>query len=106
MYISKIFFKTLFCFLGIRFFDPNLEDIQTFINSLNENVKELSEGQNVEPIEDSGLTFNLALVYDSAMIFTSAIKALNLEEGAKFTCDSDETWPLGSTIINYIRTVS
>lgn len=91
---------------GIRFFDPKLEDVQTFINSLNENVKELSEGQNVEPIEETGLTFNLALVYDSVMIFTAAIKALNLEEGAKFTCDSDETWPLGSTIINYIRTMT
>ncbi|CAH0720015.1 unnamed protein product, partial [Brenthis ino] len=90
---------------GIRLFDPQLEDIQNFITSLNEKVKELSEGQMENAIQENSLSLNLALVYDSVMLYTSAIKALDLEDSANFTCDSGETWPFGSTIINYIRTM-
>lgn len=93
--------------LGIRFFDPELEDIQKFITSVNEKVKELSEEKIETAIEENGLTFGLALVYDSVMLYTSAIKAMGLDEGAaNITCDSDESWTFGSTLVNHIRTVS
>ncbi|XP_034829301.1 glutamate receptor ionotropic, kainate 2-like [Maniola hyperantus] len=91
---------------GIRFFDPELENIQNFITSLNEQVKELSEGKIENAIQNTGLRFNLALVYDSVILYTSAIKAMGLEEGAEnVTCDSDESWTFGSTLINHVRTM-
>ncbi|CAH2241761.1 jg16325 [Pararge aegeria aegeria] len=91
---------------GIRFFDPELEDIKTFMTSLNEKVKELSEGQIENAIEENGLTLSLALVHDSVILYTSAIKAMGLEEGAEnITCDSDESWTFGSTLINHVRTM-
>ncbi|CAG9562718.1 unnamed protein product [Danaus chrysippus] len=89
---------------GIRFFDPELKEIQELIISINDKVKELSENQLTDVIEENGLSLNLALVYDSVMLYTSAIKAMGLEDGGNITCDSDETWNLGSTIINYVRT--
>ncbi|XP_026489807.2 glutamate receptor ionotropic, kainate 2-like [Vanessa tameamea] len=90
---------------GIRFFDPNLKDIENFVSALNEKVKELSEGQIENDIQQSDLNFKLALVYDSVILYTSAINAMGLEEGANFTCDSGETWAFGSTIINHLRTM-
>lgn len=93
-------------FTGIRFFDPELKEIQELIISINGKVKELSDNQLTDAIKENGLTLNLALMYDSVMLYTSAIKAMSLEYGGNVTCDSDETWNLGSTVINYVRTVS
>ncbi|XP_023937960.2 glutamate receptor ionotropic, kainate 2-like [Bicyclus anynana] len=91
---------------GIRFFDPELEDIQNFITSLNAKVKELSEGQIENAVAENGLTLNLALVYDSVILYTAAINAMGLEEGAEnITCDSDDSWTFGSTLINHVRTM-
>nr|XP_032516938.1 glutamate receptor ionotropic, kainate 2 [Danaus plexippus plexippus] len=89
---------------GIRFFDPELKEIQELIISINGKVKELSDNQLTDAIKENGLTLNLALMYDSVMLYTSAIKAMSLEYGGNVTCDSDETWNLGSTVINYVRT--
>ncbi|CAK1555309.1 unnamed protein product [Leptosia nina] len=90
---------------GIRFFDPTMEDIQKFISAINEKAKELSENQIETAIEGNSLNFNLALVYDAVMLYTSAIKAMGLEEGGNITCESDETWSFGSSVVNYIRTM-
>ncbi|XP_045449718.1 glutamate receptor ionotropic, kainate 2-like [Melitaea cinxia] len=89
---------------GIRFFDPELKYIQNFISTLNEKLKTLSEGKIENEISENGLNFKLALVYDSVMLYTSAIAEMGLEESANFTCDSGETWTFGSTVINYVRT--
>lgn len=104
----KQFFKNLewYCFSGIRFFDPSLESIQNFITSLNEKVVELSEGQIVNAITENGLTLDLALVYDAVILYTTALTAMGLEEGPKVTCEQDESWNFGSSIINYVRTVN
>lgn len=80
--------------------------IQNFISTLNEKLKTLSEGKIENEISENGLNFKLALVYDSVMLYTSAIAEMGLEESANFTCDSGETWTFGSTVINYVRTVS
>lgn len=45
-------------------------------------------------------------MYDAVTIYGSALNALGLEEGANITCDQDDGWEFGSSIINYIRTVS
>lgn len=95
-----------YCFPGIRFFDPSLEAIQNFITSVNEKVKELSEGLIENAIAENGLTLDLALVYDAVTLYTSALNAMGLDEGANVTCEQDETWNFGSTVINYIRKVS
>lgn len=93
-------------FTGIRLFDPSLESIQNFIKGVNEKVAELSEGQLNNAVEEDGLLLSLALVYDAAVLYTSALSALGLEEGSNITCEDDESWNFGSTVINYIRTVS
>ncbi|XP_030025495.2 glutamate receptor ionotropic, kainate 3 isoform X3 [Manduca sexta] len=90
---------------GIRLFDPSLESIQTFITSLNEKVVELSEGQIENAIADDALTLDLALVYDAVILYTSAVNAMELEEGANVTCEDNESWEFGSSVINYIRTM-
>nr|XP_037875496.1 glutamate receptor ionotropic, kainate 2 isoform X2 [Bombyx mori] len=90
---------------GIRFFDPNLDSIQKFISDINEKVVELSEGQLEKAVTENGLTFDLALMYDAVTIYGSALNALGLEEGANITCDQDDGWEFGSSIINYIRTM-
>ncbi|KOB77222.1 Ionotropic glutamate receptor, partial [Operophtera brumata] len=89
----------------IRFFDPSLEAIQNFITSVNEKVVELSEGQIQNAIAENGLTLNLALVYDAVTLYTAALNAMGLEEGANVTCAQDDSWNFGSTVINYVRKV-
>ncbi|XP_022115207.2 glutamate receptor ionotropic, kainate 2 [Pieris rapae] len=90
---------------GIRFFDPEMEDIKNFIAELNNNVKELTQGSIDTAIKGNSLNLNLALLYDAVMLYTSAIKAMSLEEGGNITCDAGEAWNFGSSIINFIRTV-
>lgn len=87
-------------------FDPNDETIQDFIKSVNEKISELSEGNISEAINENSLTLDLALVYDSVMLYTSALNLMALEEGANMTCDAEESWSFGSSIVNYVRTVS
>lgn len=83
-----------------------MESIQNFITSLNEKVKELSEGGIENAISENGLTLELALVYDAVTLYSSALDAMGLEDGANVTCDQDESWNFGSTIVNVARTVS
>ncbi|XP_045498949.1 glutamate receptor ionotropic, kainate 2-like [Colias croceus] len=90
---------------GIRFFDPELDEIKQFTAAINDKVKELSEGQIETAIEGQTLNLNLALVYDAVMLYTSALKIMGLEEGGNVTCDASETWSFGSSIINFIRTM-
>lgn len=79
--------------------------MQTFVKSLNEHVLELSEGQIETAVAEDGLRFNMALAHDAIVLYGTAVMALGLEEGAKVSCDQQETWGLGSTIINYARAV-
>ncbi|XP_063826752.1 glutamate receptor ionotropic, kainate 2-like isoform X1 [Ostrinia nubilalis] len=90
---------------GVRFFDPTLESITTFIGSLNDKVTELSEGQIENAVAENGLTLNLALIYDSVTLYTTALNLIAVEEGANVTCEEGESWEVGSSIINYVRTV-
>ncbi|XP_050679068.1 glutamate receptor ionotropic, kainate 3-like isoform X2 [Leptidea sinapis] len=90
---------------GIRFFDPELEDIKNFVTSINDKVKELSENQIETAIDENGLYFNIALVYDAIILYTSAIKSMGLSEGANITCDDEESWNFGSSIVNHLRTM-
>ncbi|VVD05444.1 unnamed protein product [Leptidea sinapis] len=90
---------------GIRFFDPELEDIKKFVTSINDKVKELSENQIETAIDENGLYFNIALVYDAIILYTSAIKSMGLSEGANITCDDEESWNFGSSIVNHLRTM-
>lgn len=91
---------------GIRFFDPEMDDIQKFIAEINNNVKELTEGNIETAIKGNSLNLNWALLYDAVILYTSAIKAMGLEEGGNITCEAGEAWNFGSSIINFIRTVS
>lgn len=75
------------------------------MKSLNEHVLELSEGQIENAVTEDGLRFDMALTHDAVILYTAALKALGLEEGAKVSCDQQETWNLGSTVVNYARTV-
>ncbi|KAJ0183282.1 hypothetical protein K1T71_001258 [Dendrolimus kikuchii] len=90
---------------GVRFFDPNVEPIQNFITSVNENIKQLSEGKLETAIEDNALTLALALIYDAVVMYTSALNEMGLEEGANITCDDNESWEYGSSVINYVRSM-
>ncbi|KAL4716078.1 hypothetical protein ACJJTC_013855 [Scirpophaga incertulas] len=90
---------------GVRFFDPSLESIQTFIAALNEKVKELSDGQIEVAVAENGLTFELALIYDAVTLYTTALKLIGNEEGANITCEEEESWSLGSSVINHVRTI-
>ena len=87
-------------------FDPTLEPIQKFITSLNEKVAELSDNKIENAIAENGLTLDLALVYDAVTLFVSTLNTMELEEGSNVTCDDEESWALGSSIVNYVRTVS
>lgn len=93
-------------FSGIRMFDPSLEVIQNFITSLNAKVAELSENNIENAIEGNALTLDLALLYDAVTLFVSTLNTMGLEEGSNVTCDGAESWNYGSSIVNYIRTVS
>lgn len=97
-----------YCFScsGIRMFDPSLESIQNFITSLNEKVSELSDNNIENAIEENALTLDLALVYDAVTLFVSTLNTMELEEGSNVTCDGEESWTFGSSIVNYVRTVS
>ncbi|XP_059057484.1 glutamate receptor ionotropic, kainate 3-like isoform X2 [Achroia grisella] len=90
---------------GIRFFDPMLEDIQNYIVSLNGKVEELSDGQITNAIVDNAITLDLALLYDAVILYTTALNAMRLEEAANVTCESGESWNVGSSIINYIKAI-
>ncbi|KPJ04254.1 Glutamate receptor, ionotropic kainate 2 [Papilio xuthus] len=90
---------------GVRFFDQSSENIQNFIKSLNEQVIDLSEGKIQNAVPESALSFNLALVYDAVSLYTTALKTIGLEEGANITCEDQETWNFGSSIINFVRTM-
>ncbi|XP_013173425.1 PREDICTED: glutamate receptor ionotropic, kainate 2-like [Papilio xuthus] len=90
---------------GVRFFDQSSENIQNFIKSLNEQVIDLSEGKIQNAVPESALSFNLALVYDAVSLYTTALKTMGLEEGANITCEDQETWNFGSSIINFVRTM-
>lgn len=83
-----------------------MEDIQNFKAALNEKVKELSQGNIETAVEGETLNLNLALLYDAVILYTSAIKAMSLEDGGNITCEAGEAWNFGSSIINFIRTVS
>ncbi|XP_041979927.1 glutamate receptor ionotropic, kainate 3-like isoform X2 [Aricia agestis] len=89
---------------AIRLFDHNLEDIKKFIAAVNEKVKEFDETVE-EAIPENGLTLDVALLYDAVMLYTAAIKAMGLTEGASVKCDDGTSWNLGSTITNYVRTM-
>ncbi|XP_072932711.1 glutamate receptor ionotropic, kainate 3-like isoform X2 [Epargyreus clarus] len=90
---------------GVRFFDPSLDIIQEFIAAVNEQVLELSNKQTENAISENGLPLNLALMYDSVMLYTSAIDAMGLTEGGDINCDHQNSWEFGSSIINYVRTI-
>ncbi|CAH2047181.1 unnamed protein product, partial [Iphiclides podalirius] len=90
---------------GIRFFDQNSETIKNIVKALNEKISELSEGNIENAIPEFGLSFNLALIYDSILLYTSALNAIGIEESANITCENKETWNFGSSIINYVRTM-
>lgn len=87
-------------------FDPTLESIQNFISSLNKKVAELSDNNIENAIEENGLTLDLVLVYDAVTLFVATLNTMELEEGSNVTCDAEESWAFGSSIINYARTVS
>ncbi|XP_068617321.1 glutamate receptor ionotropic, kainate 2-like [Battus philenor] len=90
---------------GIRFFDKNSENIQSFVNSVNEKVIELSEGTITEAIAEFGLSIHVALIYDSVFLYTTALNTMGLEEGSNVTCEDGDSWNLGSSIINFVRTM-
>ncbi|KPJ19820.1 Glutamate receptor, ionotropic kainate 2 [Papilio machaon] len=90
---------------GVRFFDQSSENIQNFIKSLNEQVTDLSEGKIENAVPESALSFNLALVYDAVSLYTTALKTIGLEEGSNITCEYQDTWNFGSSIINFVRTM-
>ncbi|KAL0830572.1 hypothetical protein ABMA28_002724 [Loxostege sticticalis] len=90
---------------GIRLFDPTLETITTFITSLNEKVKELSEEEIEDAVGENGLTLDLALIYDAVTLYTTALNAVGITEGANVTCEDSESWEVGSSLMNYVRTV-
>lgn len=87
-------------------FDPTLETITTFITSLNEKVKELSEEEIEDAVGENGLTLDLALIYDAVTLYTTALNAVGITEGANVTCEDSESWEVGSSLMNYVRTVS
>ncbi|KAJ8723326.1 hypothetical protein PYW08_003238 [Mythimna loreyi] len=90
---------------GIRMFDPTLEPIQEFIESLNKKVAELSDNNIETAIAENGLTLDLVLVYDAVTLFASTLTTMELEEGSNVTCDDAESWLYGSSIVNYARTM-
>ncbi|XP_053605086.1 uncharacterized protein LOC128672163 [Plodia interpunctella] len=90
---------------GIRFFDPSTDDIQTFIKLANEKVAELTEGQVTNAIVDNALTLDIALLHDAVILFTAAVDALGIEEGANVTCDTDDSWNFGSSIVNMMKSL-
>lgn len=87
-------------------FDLTLEPILNFTKSLNEKVAELSENKIENAIAENGLTLDLALVYDAVTLFVATLNTMELEEGSNVTCDAEESWAFGSSIVNYARTVS
>lgn len=95
-----------FLFTGVRFFDPSLESIKTFIEALNAQVFELSEEQIENAVTENGLTLDLALIYDSVTLYTTALNIIGIEAGAEVTCEEDVAWSMGSSIVNFVRTVS
>lgn len=66
----------------------------------------MSEGRIENAITENALIFDVALLYDAVILYTSALNALKLEEGGNMTCEEDESWEFGSSLVNYIRTVS
>ncbi|XP_013138195.1 PREDICTED: glutamate receptor ionotropic, kainate 2-like [Papilio polytes] len=90
---------------GVRFFDQSAENIQNFIKSINEQVLDLSEGKIENAVPESALSLNLALLYDAVLLYTTALKTIGLEEGSNVTCEDQDTWNLGSSIINFVRTM-
>ncbi|CAH2982565.1 unnamed protein product [Chilo suppressalis] len=90
---------------GLRFFDPSLESIQNFITSLNAKVSELSEEQIENAVGENALTLDLALISDAVTVYTTALNLLGITDGANVTCDQDESWDFGSSIINFAKTI-
>lgn len=90
----------------MRLFDPSLESIKTLIESINALVMELSEEKIEDAIAENGLTLDLALIYDSVMLYTTALNVVGIEDAAEVSCEQDESWSMGSSIINFARTVS
>lgn len=91
---------------GVRFFDPTLEDVTNFVTAVNEKVNELSEGQIENALNAEQLLLKNVLLYDAVILYVTAILTLNLADGSNVSCDQEDSWSYGSTIINYIRTVS
>lgn len=83
-----------------------MDAVKEFIASVNEQVLELSDKQTDNAISENRLPLILALMYDSVMLYTSALDAMGLTEGGNITCDDQDSWEFGSSIINYVRTVS
>ncbi|KAI8421749.1 hypothetical protein MSG28_009715 [Choristoneura fumiferana] len=90
---------------GVRFFDPSLESIQTYIKSINEKVAELTKEQIEDALAENGLTLNLALIYDAVTVYVAGIKATALEDGSNVTCEDNQSWNYGSSLLNTIKTI-
>lgn len=104
--LTDTYIMFLLPFLGIRFFDQSSTDVQNIIKEVNQKISELSEGNIEEAISDRGLGFNLALMYDAVLLYTSALNAIGIEKSANITCENKETWNFGSSVVNFVRTVS
>ncbi|XP_013190560.2 glutamate receptor ionotropic, kainate 2-like [Amyelois transitella] len=90
---------------GVRFFDLSTEEIQSFIKVVNGKVSDISDGKIKNAINDNGLPLEIALLYDSVILFAAAVDAMGIEEGANVTCDADDSWNYGSTVVNMMKSL-
>ncbi|XP_049872847.1 glutamate receptor ionotropic, kainate 2-like isoform X2 [Pectinophora gossypiella] len=89
---------------GVRFFDKDLESVQEFKKSIIETARQLNEEEELsDELPEGGLTFELALIRDAVILYASAINTMELKEGPQLACDKDDTWPVGSTLVNHIK---
>ena len=63
----------------------------------------------LRPTDWFSLQTETALMYDSALLFATALSELDRSQEVEttlLTCDSEQTWQHGNSLINYMKLVS
>lgn len=65
------------------------------------------------PVDAAELKIKTLLVYDAVNVFSAGVKTLNESEkransvfGDKLDCENYDTWSMGATLLNFMKTVS
>uniref|UniRef100_T1IYW2 Glutamate receptor ionotropic, kainate 2 n=1 Tax=Strigamia maritima TaxID=126957 RepID=T1IYW2_STRMM len=92
---------------GIRLLDPNKRDVRAIVSEW-----KFGEYQKRDPkaynITENNLRAEAALMYDAVMLFATALTDLDLSNKIDIrplSCDSNDAWAHGNSLINYMKLV-